>query len=78
MTAEEFMEELRRGGPLPFQPIPLYVPDGDMIIVFFKNPPNGSYAKRINPGLTLFLDMTTDEIVGCEISEVKRLLEEQQ
>ena len=56
----------------PFRPKPYYEPTGDSVIFYIRDVQ--SYAKRLNPILTLFLSADDESLVGCEVKGVKRLL----
>lgn len=57
-----------------FTPCSYYGPDEDALMFYFRNDPD--YAKRINKWLTLYLSMESDELVGCQIKGVARVLED--
>jgi len=60
----------------PLRPVPHYFETGDFIMYYFKDVPH--YAKQINGWLTIYLNISTNEIVGCKICGVKALLRPKQ
>ncbi|NLE37229.1 MAG: hypothetical protein GX621_04310 [Pirellulaceae bacterium] len=57
-----------------FSPCAYYGEDEDAVIFYFRNAPD--YAKRINKWITLYLSMDTDELVGCRVKGVGRVLQD--
>jgi len=58
----------------PFKPCAFYNKHGDQIECFIKN--DEYYAKWLNPSVTVYLSMETDEVVGFVVENVKRLIRE--
>ena len=57
-----------------FTPCAYYGPEEDALMFYFRNDPD--YAKRINSRVTVYLSEDTDELVGCQIKGVGRVLDE--
>jgi hypothetical protein len=57
-----------------FSPCAYYGPEEDALLFYFRNDPD--YAKRINTRVTIYLSEDTDELVGCQIKGVGRVLHE--
>jgi len=57
-----------------FAPCAYYGPEEDALMFYFRNDPD--YAKRINSRVTVYLSEDTDELVGCQIKGVRRVLDE--
>jgi len=57
-----------------FRPCAHYRPEEDALMFYFRNDPD--YAKRINSRVTVYLSMDTNELVGCQIKGVGRVLRE--
>lgn len=57
-----------------FTPCAYYGPEEDALIFYFRNDPD--YAKRVNKWLTLYLAMDSDELVGCQVKGVRKVLED--
>ena len=57
-----------------FQPCAYYGQEEDAVVFYFEADPD--YAKRINKWLTLYLSIDSDELVGCQIKGVRRVLED--
>ncbi len=57
-----------------FKPCAYYGPEEDAVNFFFRD--EADYAKRVNEWLTLYLSIDTDELVGCQIKGVGRVLED--
>jgi hypothetical protein len=57
-----------------FKPCAFYGDEEDALVFYFRNDPD--YAKRINRRVTLYLSMETNELVGCQIKEVRSVLED--
>jgi hypothetical protein len=53
---------------------PHYFPDGDYVTFYLSD--ERSYAERVDGLLTVYRSMKTDELVGCKIKGVRRLLED--
>jgi len=60
------------GEPKEFEPFVFYNKDGDCVEAFFSS--SSYYGKWISHDLTLYLDDETDEVVGCEISGISRMV----
>src|SRR5436853_6206745 len=72
-TMASLTEYLKGKKPGRFQPHPHYSPEGDCLIFYFRN--EDSYRKRIDNFVTVYLSMDKNELVGCQIKGVHRLLE---
>jgi hypothetical protein len=70
--AENLTEYLRGRKAKRFVPRPMYFPDGDFVSYFLKD--ERAYARRVDDLLTVYVSMKTDELVGCKIKGVRRLL----
>ncbi len=57
-----------------FVPCAYYGEEEDALMFYFRNDPD--YAKRINSRVTVYLSEDTDELVGCQIKGVGRVLHE--
>lgn len=57
-----------------FKPCAYYGPDEDALMFYFRDEPD--YAKRLNSRVTVYLSIDTDEVVGCQIKGVGRVLDE--
>lgn len=71
------MEALNKylAGKTPkFSDVPWYNVDGDCIFALFKN--SNTYDERVDGILTVFRDMESDEVVGCQIKGIKNLLKD--
>lgn len=51
---------------------PVYVPEGDCLILYIDDRP--SRAKRIDDLVTVYLANDNDDIVGCCVKEISRVL----
>jgi hypothetical protein len=76
-VARSLYEGLESGSvvlPAPrFESRPLYSPDGDFLTLFLQD--EEYYAERVDELLTVYHSIATDELIGCEIKGVQRLLE---
>ncbi len=57
-----------------FEPCAYYGPEEDAVIFYFRNVPD--YARRVSRWLTLYLAIDDDQLVGCQVKGVKRVLED--
>lgn len=57
-----------------FTPCAYYGPEEDALVFYFRNDPD--YAKRLNSRVTLYLSLASNELVGCQIKGVKRVLDD--
>jgi len=57
-----------------FQPCAYYGYEEDALMFYFRNDPD--YARRINSRVTVYLSMDDNELVGCQIKGVGRVLRE--
>ena len=57
-----------------FRPCVYYGPEEDAVMFYFRD--DADYAKRMNEWLTLYLSIDSDELVGCQIKGVGRVLED--
>jgi len=64
--------ELESSVPGPFQPVPHYDQDSDSLSIFIKD--DESYRERIDPLLTVYRSLATNQVVGCHIKHVKKIL----
>jgi hypothetical protein len=69
---KRYVEEHPPSGP--FSPFTSYDAGEDALTFYFHNDPD--YSKRIDEILTVHLALDTDELVGCEIKGVRRILED--
>lgn len=58
----------------PFEPMPLYTPEGDSLMFYMKD--EESYRERIDELLTVYRSIETNEIIGCQIKGVRHKLDE--
>lgn len=72
--AENLREYLEAHRPRGFTSEPQYFGDGDFVTYFVKN--DLHYAQRIDSLLTVYLSEETDELVGCKIKGVRRIVGE--
>ena len=70
--AQNLTEYLRGRKAKRFVARPLYFQDGDFVSYFLKD--ERCYARRVDRLLTLYVSMQSDELVGCKIKGVRRLL----
>ena len=56
-----------------FRSVPYYSQEGDFLTLFLRN--EDHYAKRVDSALTLYLSMKSNQLVGCKIKGVRRILE---
>ena len=57
-----------------FKPCAYYGAEEDALMFYFRNSPD--YAQRINSVVTIYLSMDDNELVGCQIKGVGRILRE--
>ncbi len=57
-----------------FSPCAYYGAEEDSLMFYFRNDPD--YAKRLNSRVTVYLSMEDQELVGCQIKGVGRILRE--
>jgi len=57
-----------------FSPCAYYGAEEDALVFYFRNDPD--YGKRINSQVTIYLSMGDNELVGCQIKGVGRVLRE--
>lgn len=55
-----------------FQPCAYYGAEEDALMFYFRNAPD--YAKRIDSMVTIYLSLDDNELVGCQIKGVGRVL----
>ena len=55
-----------------FKATPRYSEEGDCLTFYFRNAP--SYADRVDELLTVYLSLETDELVGCQIKSIGRIM----
>jgi hypothetical protein len=60
----------------PFVPKPFYSFEGDTLFYYAKDVP--SFAKRLNPTLTVILSSNDESLVGVKIKGFRRILERMQ
>lgn len=71
----ELIEYIRSHPPLPeFVPCAYYGPEEDALMFYFRKAPD--YSRRINSRVTVYLSMDDDELVGCQVKGVGRVLRE--
>jgi hypothetical protein len=70
----EYLDFLREGlqEPGEFNPQPYYNVEADALFFFARDTP--SYAKRLNPFITLFLASEDDTLVGVKLKSIKRII----
>jgi hypothetical protein len=57
-----------------FRPCAYYGQEEDALTFYFRK--DADYAKRINARVTVYLSMDDNELVGCQIKGVRRVLDE--
>ena len=57
-----------------FRPCAYYGQEEDALMFYFRK--DADYAKRINARVTVYLSMDDNELVGCQIKGVRRVLDE--
>jgi hypothetical protein len=72
-TLKEFLQE-NQTEMKPFEPSPMYTPEGDSLMFYMKD--EESYRERIDDLLTVYRSVETNEIIGCQIKGVRHKLEE--
>lgn len=55
-----------------FRPVPHYFAFGDYLTYYFRD--DRAYEQRVDDLLTVYLSMSTDELVGCKIKGVAHIL----
>src|SRR5437868_4269436 len=55
-----------------FRPRPHFFRDGDYVTYFFRE--DRAYEQRIDELLTVYRSVKTDELVGCKVKGVRRIL----
>jgi hypothetical protein len=69
----DFLEHLEKSEPPPFtSPQVYYGSKEDVLTLYFR--PDESYAHRLNNLVTIFLTLSNDELVGCQIKGLCRKL----
>ena len=68
------LDEYLAGKTPQFSDVPWYNVDGDCIFALLKN--SNTYDERVDGILTVFRDMESGEIVGCQIKGIKNLLKD--
>ena len=70
----EYLAYLKEGIERPgeFTPHPHYCPDADALYFYARDVP--SYAKRLNPFVTLFLASEDETLVGVKLKSVRRIV----
>jgi len=71
--AEDLMSYLDGREATGFEPRPFYSPDGDFLTFHFRE--DDHYAERVDELLTVYLSMDTQELVGCKVKGVRRILD---
>jgi hypothetical protein len=69
---ENYVNSLNEKISGEFVASPYYEPDGDSLIFYVRDVQ--SYAKRLNPLLTVFLSSDDHSLVGCEVKGVQHML----
>jgi hypothetical protein len=71
----EFQNHIRNllDKPGDFRPEPYYDAEADTLFFYARDVQ--SFAKRLNPILTLFLSAEDESLVGCKLKGVQRILE---
>lgn len=67
-----YVEEHPPSGP--FSPFSSYDAEEDTLTFYFRNDPD--YSKRVDDILTVHLALDSNDLVGCEIKGVRRILED--
>lgn len=70
--AETLIEYLKGNRCDGFTPTPHCCPDGDSVSYFIKN--DRCIAQRVDDLVTVYISMETNELVGCKIKGVQRIL----
>lgn len=71
--AKDLMKHLETAKPRGFEPRPYYGPEEDSLTFYFDTAE--SYGKRVDELLTLFLSVSTDELVGCQVKGIRKNLQ---
>lgn len=71
---DELMKELINGEIPPFEPHAFYNEEGNQLEILWKN--SNFRGKTINRNLTLLLDIETDEVIGCIVNHMRKVLNE--
>ena len=58
----------------PFSPVAYYEPEEDALTFYFRSDPD--YAKRIDDLLTVYLSLENDQLVGCRLKGIRRIVED--
>ena len=66
------IDYIKANRPKRFVAKPYYSEDGDSVTFYFKD--GASYARRVDDFLTVYLSMERNELVGCQVKGVARLL----
>lgn len=69
---EDLMDYLKGREPDGFTPRPLYSREGDTLTYFFRN--DEAYSERVDDLLTIYKSIESQELVGCKIKGVRRLI----
>src|SRR6266496_4044562 len=72
-TLSQFLED-NKTEIRAFVPSPLYTPEGDSLMFYFKD--EESYRERIDELLTVYRSIQTNLIIGCQIKGVRHKLDE--
>ena len=73
--SSELIAHVRCNPPVgEFRPYAYYGPEEDALMFYFRNAPE--FARRINERVTIYLAMDDNELVGCQIKGVGRVLRE--
>lgn len=71
--AENLMDYLKGKEPKGFESRPVYSRDGDTLSYYFRN--DEAYSERVDDLLTVYKSIATDELVGCKVKGITRLLD---
>ena len=70
---EDMIEHLKSNKPKGFTPKPFYSVDGDSLTFYFKDEP--TYRERVDDFLTVYLSISSNKLVGCQIKGLPKALE---
>lgn len=70
--AQELMEYLRGRSTQKFSSVPHYFPDGDFVTFYASDV--RCYAERVDELLTVYRQVGSNDLVGCKIKGVRRIL----
>jgi hypothetical protein len=70
--AKDLIKFLETAEPKGFEPRPYFGPEEDSLTFYFDNAE--SYGKRVDDLLTLFVSVKSDELVACQVKDIRKNL----